>query len=117
MPTSLAAKAVDDTTAAAEAEVATVGGVDDSATATAVTADSSVVVNNNDAESSPFQNNSDAVKGNWTKEEDAQIVKLQKEWGNKWTRIAACESLVCCCCGVPCFFDGNMDTCVVFVIM
>ena len=38
---------------------------------------------------------SDVTKGNWTKEEDAQIVKLQKEWGNKWTRIAACESLVC----------------------
>ena len=36
---------------------------------------------------------SDVTKGNWTKEEDAQIVKLQKEWGNKWTRIAACELL------------------------
>ena len=55
---------------------------------------------------------SDVTKGNWTKEEDAQIVKLQKEWGNKWTRIAACESLVCCCCGVPVSLMVTCDTCV-----
>ena len=35
--------------------------------------------------------NSDVIKGNWTAEEDQKIVKLQKEWGNKWTRIAAGE--------------------------
>lgn len=30
-------------------------------------------------------------KGEWTSEEDEQIMRLQKEWGNKWTKIAKSE--------------------------
>ena len=32
-------------------------------------------------------------KGEWTSEEDEQIMRLQKEWGNKWTKIAKSEYL------------------------
>jgi hypothetical protein len=29
-------------------------------------------------------------KGNWTKEEDAMIRTLQKQWGSRWSKIASC---------------------------
>ena len=33
-------------------------------------------------------------KGQWTEEEDSNIMKLQEMFGNQWSKIAACKSYV-----------------------